>query len=107
MGDETSCSLCSSFWLSFKGLSLSKHLFHVCSLLRVCQDLSVFQRKEFHLAVNFRLIKKSLLAAAFKVCKYIYTALGGHYCKFVAFQIGRSRSIPWATVAKIRCSDNV
>lgn len=66
LGDEP----CLSSWLFLKALCLSRFFLNVSQLLRVCQDLSVSQREEFHSSPRYRLLGTTP-SGAFKVCRYI------------------------------------
>ena len=68
-------------------------------LLGVCEDLSVIQGEESHLAPGFRLIGIQTPASAFKVCQYIQSC-GTEAVSSADFQIRRSKDVLWTRVEK-------
>lgn len=74
-------------------------------LLRVCQDLSVFQGEESHLAPSFRLTGRLNLRQ--RLSNYINISIlwGHNSIPYSGLQTKRSGSTSWVTVSKIKAPD--
>ena len=70
-------------------------------LLRVCQDLSVIQGEESHLAPSFRLIGCQTLRQQLLKYANIYSPVGLHLKSLLGSRPGVLEVSPGVTVAKI------